>query len=121
MDGVTILREWDCSQPFPLGPDTTDITDAKHGVAYFIVACNRDDGTVELIKIGCSKNVEYRLSQLQATAGMYRLALVAATCGGSDQERAYHRRFATHRQDREWFYPAPEILAEIERITGGLA
>lgn len=72
------------------------------------------------IKIGRSKDPKGRLSVLQ-TGHSEPLSLAACTPGGSELEGEYHARFAAHRLHREWFAPAPEILAEIDRLTTGTA
>lgn len=70
-----------------------------------------------IIKIGwAGGDLIDRVRSLQGQAG-HRLELLAALPGGSDLETAYHCRFYEHSTEiGEWFYPAPPILAEIERI-----
>lgn len=76
---------------------------------YFI---GGDEGP---IKIGLSNGPLERLAQFQVGSPV-RLRIHALADGGLALERDYHRRFAAHRLHGEWFSPAPEILAEIDRL-----
>lgn len=67
------------------------------------------------IKIGISVDPAKRLKGLQ-TAHPWKLSLLCVVEGGAYLESEYHFRFAEHRLAGEWFNPAPEILAEIERL-----
>lgn len=59
------------------------------------------------IKIGCSNDVQGRLSGLQ-TANPDRLAIIAFIPDvGRDFEQTLHLQFARHRVRREWFEEAP--------------
>jgi hypothetical protein len=67
------------------------------------------------IKIGLSKEPEYRISQLQHTReGESSEPLVIIR---GNRELMYHRVFARWLEGNEWFAPHPDILAEIERLT----
>lgn len=80
-----------------------------YGLCYFI-------GCAEgLVKIGYSRNVAQRLNWLQSSS-LYRLDLLTTANGGREREKFYHRKFAKHRIDGEWFRRCPEIEAEIERL-----
>jgi hypothetical protein len=68
------------------------------------------------IKIGMAQDIDKRLRGLQ-TAHPAKLTLMASCLGGQPVEREYHKRFAEHRLHGEWFSPAPEILAEIDRLS----
>jgi len=72
------------------------------------------------IKIGKAANPESRCKELQ-TSHHERLTILATCTGGSDVETAYHRRFAAHRLNGEWFERCPELLAEIERLNQEVA
>jgi hypothetical protein len=85
------------------------------GYCYFI-GCH--DG---LVKIGFSRNVGLRLSQLRATSGLLRLHLFAQCRGGRAVERHYHRKFREHVVGEEWFNLVPEIKAEIALLNAGAA
>jgi hypothetical protein len=111
--------EWPEDRPFPLGPDFPTITSPLSGICYFIGGYDRKSGGLEIIKIGFSTKVHYRLCTLQSMAGPMRLALLAGTYGGWAQERAYLQRFQEHKFSGEWFAPHPDILAEIERLSAG--
>lgn len=67
------------------------------------------------IKIGRSAYLEARMRQLsrQAKAPVELLASIR----GGDNETMYLWWFSEHRLEGEWFNPAPEILAEIDRIN----
>lgn len=77
---------------------------------YFI---GGDEGPV---KIGYSVNPSSRLKALQL-ASPVRLRVLATAGGGIYREAAYHGQFEAHRLHGEWFARAPEIEAEIERLT----
>jgi hypothetical protein len=79
-------------------------------LVYFI---GSEDGPV---KIGMAIDVEKRIKGLQ-TSHHAKLALLATTTGGREQEAAYHRQFAASRLHGEWFERTPELLAEIERLS----
>lgn len=82
---------------------------AVPSLVYFIQ--RGEDGPV---KIGYSKNVRGRLSQLQG--GMpERLRLLGVLDGGKTEEHRLHRYFAAHAISGEWFNPAPELLAFIQK------
>jgi hypothetical protein len=81
----------------------------RDGEAYF---CGAEGGPV---KIGFSKDPEERLYRLQ-TSHPERLHLWATAEGGEQAERDYHRQFADHRINGEWFQRCPEIEAEIDRL-----
>lgn len=83
---------------------------ARPGTIYFV---GFGDGP---IKIGFTANLDYRMEHLQ-TACPYKLELLATVKGGLGTERELHTRFAEHRIRGEWFSPAPDILAEIARLT----
>lgn len=67
------------------------------------------------IKIGYSRDPKARMRAHQ-TSHPEPLRLIATVHGGRDLEAEYHRRFAEHRVNGEWFKPAPELLAEIRQI-----
>jgi hypothetical protein len=85
------------------------------GVVYFYGAHDRTDGTLELVKIGFSRDINGRLNSLSNLGPMKGKLLVTAP-GGSERERYYHKLFAEHRTSHEWFRPHPDILAEIDRL-----
>ena len=86
--------------------------DASEGLVYFI---RSEAGP---IKIGKARDPQARLKTLQ-TSHFAKLE-IAATCeGGLPKEAEYHRRFAKHRLEGEWFDPHPDILAEIDRLATG--
>lgn len=68
-----------------------------------------------LVKIGFSKNVSRRLSELDRMSPV-RLTLLATFPGGKVLETLLHVRFATYRTRGEWFDvdPSSVILA----VTG---
>ncbi|MEQ5789067.1 GIY-YIG nuclease family protein [Erythrobacter sp. NFXS35] len=76
---------------------------------YFFQAANGP------IKIGIARNVPNRLAQVQSH-NAYLVDVLAITEGGRAQEMAYHRRFKQWRLKGEWFEPAADILAEIDRL-----
>ena len=80
---------------------------------YFIQA----GGKGGPIKIGIAVDCTQRLASLQ-TANAEELRLLCITTGGRRIEEAYHARFKKHLVRGEWFKPHPDILAEIDRLTG---
>ena len=83
-------------------------------VVYFVRAENG------LIKIGSTKYLEDRLYSLRCGSPV-GIELVACLKGDRNTEFKLHARFAEHRLHGEWFNPAPEILAEIDRLNRELA
>lgn len=73
-------------------------------------------GDVGAIKIGMTIAPLERLAAFQFNSPI-DLRILAMTAGGTKEEKAYHRQFAAHRLHGEWFSPAPDILAEIERLS----
>jgi hypothetical protein len=73
------------------------------------------------IKIGCAASAVSRIRDLQG-ATWETLTLLATLPGGWDTEQRLHWEFAAHHIAREWFRPAPEILAlAVEYRVDGLA
>jgi hypothetical protein len=68
------------------------------------------------IKIGHSRQVDIRLSQLQYGLE-HELVLLATIRGGLGREQQYHAKFHRWRLHGEWFSPCDEILAEIDLIN----
>lgn len=68
------------------------------------------------IKIGTSCAPLERLSAFQLGSPI-RLRILALVTGGKAVETRYHSRFREHHSHGEWFNPAPEILAEIDRLS----
>lgn len=97
----------DIAQAALVDPYEDDLSEDGH--TYFI------GGDIGAIKIGCSVNVQVRLKDIQACSPIP--VRILALRAGRRRERLYHRRFAAHRLHGEWFSPAPEILAEIERLN----
>jgi hypothetical protein len=67
------------------------------------------------VKIGIAVDPTARLLDLQCS-NWEELEIVATIRGSREDERKIHRRFAEHRIAREWFRPAPEVLAWIEDL-----
>lgn len=84
------------------------------GFVYFIQQASGS------IKIGYSAYPDQRLKSLR-TSSPEPMTLLAMTCGSRTTERRYHDRFSSHRLEGEWFYPHPEILAEIETLRDAKA
>lgn len=80
-------------------------------VVYFIQAMSGGP-----IKIGYTKNISQRLATAQ-THSPERLIVIASFAGGAAEEGALHWKLKAHRVGGEWYAPAPEVLAEVERIT----
>lgn len=84
---------------------------AVAGVIYFIQA-----ELTGLVKIGwTSFDPMSRLAKLSTGSGS-PLKLLGQTIGDKKLERALHKLFAAHRQHREWFSPAPELLSFIGHL-----
>jgi hypothetical protein len=79
---------------------------------YFIQA----DGTPPFIKIGVSRNVRRRITDLQLGCP-YRLRLLKRSFFPG-MERALHKRFADDRETGEWFRVTDELLAVIAGMEG---
>jgi hypothetical protein len=68
----------------------------------------------DLIKIGFTKNLTARKNRF---SGARWTDLLAVASGTYEDEQALHRKFAEHRaRHREWYHPAPQILAHINEI-----
>jgi hypothetical protein len=100
------LRE-DDPKPEPKKPYVKPIP-GEH--LYFI----RSEGGP--IKIGVSYDPARRVRDLQ-TSNPHPLTLLCVLQGEGHRECDYHRRFAAHRLQGEWFSPHPDILAEIARLN----
>jgi hypothetical protein len=98
----------------PLYPDKAEPGDPVHyqkpGTIYFI------GGDTGAIKIGFTTTLDVRLRRLRANSPI-PLGVLASKQGVAWDERAYHLLFQRHRLHGEWFARAPEILAEIDRIS----
>lgn len=111
--GYTLTAaEWDRLHPPRIAAPVEWRNERKPQKLYFIQALSGP------IKIGIAADLKARLKTLQ-TAHFEPLTLIAAVDGGGRLEREYHARFAQHRLVGEWFTPAPDILAEIERLNTG--
>lgn len=64
---------------------------------YFI-----QQGSSDLIKIGCSKNVARRFRELQ-TGSPHTFLLLGVMEGDRDKEKEIHTKFTHLRQKGEWF------------------
>ncbi|MCP2339180.1 GIY-YIG nuclease family protein [Actinomadura rupiterrae] len=79
-------------------------------VVYFI-----RDG--DLIKIGHSGNLKTRRRAFTSDL----TAILAVTPGDRDLEQATHERFAAQRaKRREWYHPAPELIAHINDLRAAM-
>jgi hypothetical protein len=79
----------------------------------FVYFARRD--TDDAIKIGFSRDVRRRMRSIRALLKV-RVVALAYMPGTMMDEREFHRRFAVHRLDGEWFSPAPEILALVAAV-----
>lgn len=66
------------------------------------------------VKIGASSFPPRRFKELSVGSEEYELIAVVRDAGSKEQ--LIHQRFAAHRVWREWFEPAPEILAWIAEL-----
>lgn len=89
-------------------PGVVEIEKTKPSWVYFI-----QNMVTGLIKIGHSRMVKDRLSNLQIGSAD-RLSLLGVTPGGREKERALHERFSSQREGGEWFRRSDELLDLIE-------
>lgn len=80
------------------------------GAVYFV------GGESGPVKIGFAVDPVLRLTALQCGSPV-PLSILATIEAPARMERAYHKQFAAHRLHGEWFARAPEIVAEIKRVT----
>lgn len=83
----------------------------EKALVYFV------GGDTGPIKIGHSRHLDRRLRDIQ-WGNHEKVRLLASAPGGQRAEARYHKRFIRHRLEGEWFSRAPEILQEIDRLTG---
>jgi hypothetical protein len=81
------------------------------GYVYFLQERFNEDGP---IKVGYSGDPARRCYQINLRLKHEPLTVLAAFPGSRSEERELHKRWAHHRITREWFRPAPEILAAID-------
>lgn len=82
------------------------------GLVYFIQA-----EATKFVKIGWTSGDPLgRLSSFSTASGS-PLKLLAQTVGDKKLERALHKLFGVHRQYREWFSPAPELMGFIHSLA----
>jgi hypothetical protein len=110
-DAHRLMAAYNSSQYGFHVPPTESATKTPPGYVYFIRA-----GQSGPIKIGWSKDVGGRLSQLQ-TGNAERLTVLVSVPTTPDLERRLHDLLARHRRPGgEWFDPAPEILTLIDYL-----
>lgn len=80
----------------------------KHDTVYF--ARRGDD-----VKIGHSIQPDKRLRGLE-TQGGFKFDEIVLAPGGRALEQRYHRRFAKHRHEGEWFTMCDEIRVEMDSL-----
>ena len=68
-----------------------------------------------LVKIGTSQSVTNRLRAIQSCSPV-PLTLLASGHGGTTEERALHRYYATQRQHGEWFSLSNEQTEELIQL-----
>jgi hypothetical protein len=66
-----------------------------------------------LIKIGTTASDPWKRLRQGQGYNPRTLTLLGVIKSNGDTERELHRRFVAHRRIREWFAPAPELLALI--------
>jgi hypothetical protein len=71
-----------------------------------------------LIKIGCSKDVEKRLSDFQKWVP-YPLRLLVTMPGTAREEAALHSLFSDEWSHAEWFFGSPRLKLFIADIASG--
>lgn len=76
-------------------------------------------GDTGAIKIGTTNAPLERLATFQLGSPI-KLRILALTWGDRATESRYHTRFGDRHSHGEWFNPAPEILAEIDRLNEGV-
>jgi hypothetical protein len=84
------------------------LRDIRRARVYFIEGAG-------LVKIGVATDVGARFRGLCNSCPV-PLTLLGHCAGTLDDEAEWHRRFAHLRRHGEWFEPAPELLAEIDRL-----
>jgi hypothetical protein len=83
------------------------------GSVYFI-----RNQAADAMKVGHSRDPDRRLRELQ-TGNSARLHLVGAVAAAREFETLVHEEFADLALEGEWFSQSGEILAWVERLTGG--
>lgn len=69
-----------------------------------------------LVKIGTTTGNPYgRMASLQTGNGR-KLGLLVAVPGGRDEEDQLHKKFATERQEGEWFTPSKRLLNFVDGL-----
>jgi hypothetical protein len=92
-------------QTTPLGHAVPLVPKTTKGHVYFI---ETEDG--HFIKIGFSKHVQIRMSQLGTLRpASFALRPIGSMPAGPQVERWLHEVFAKHRDNGEWFRSTPEI------------
>jgi hypothetical protein len=81
---------------------------------YFIKPIGMDGP----IKIGSSCAPDQRRETL-AFWSPFPLEIIAEVEGGGRLERQFHALFLPFHQRKEWFDPAPEIMAAVDQINAG--
>lgn len=82
-------------------------------VVYFIEAIG-----LNAIKIGMSRQVEYRFDAIQACCPA-ELRLLGTVPGSKQLERQLHKRFVLLRVRGEWFSATDGLRRDIEKIVAG--
>lgn len=85
--------------------------DASGSSVYFV-----QQGANGPIKIGVSRDVQARLTQLQ-TSSAHPLQLLVSVAGGSALEADLHKQFEADRLHGEWFEPSAQLLDFIKTVT----
>lgn len=84
----------------------------KSGASVYILEaeCGR-------VKIGCSSTPFARFYVMSANSPC-EVRMVAVLPGGHAEERALHKRFASHRVYREWFHLRGDLAEFVESVRG---
>lgn len=71
------------------------------------------------VKIGTTRNMGRRLGWIWRERNLADpLTMLVCRWGGRPVERAEHERFASAREEGEWFRPTPEVLARAAELEG---
>lgn len=83
-------------------------------IGYVYCVQRGDAGSV---KIGFTTSYQSGRIPALDTASDVELRVLAFVPGGRTLEKRLHRELAADRMRREWFHPAPEVLARIRQLT----